>query len=656
MHRIKNLNLKNFKFFYGLEAIPFDRKNILLYGENGSGKSSIYWALYTFLQSALKDDPDDVRKYFMPISRHQESIKNRYADEGDESYIEIEFEDESQDLRKKVISNTTVNTKSDDFVETITLSSDLIDYKSIFNIYNFTNKDRVKLFSYIEKNLMPFINLRTTLTTVEGDEKSNNLNDWWQYLKPGLDPYPNIGGPGYWEFQALIDQFNSDFEFYLNSITEKANDYLQNRFKETLKIKFEYENCSYNDPNGKGRTRTTKPPEIYLKAEILNPNLKDELKEVNRVHTFLNEARLSSIALAIRMAMLKEKLIQSAPKVLILDDLLLSLDMGNRESVLNIILEEYSQDYQIIFLTHDRIFFQSVLSYIKTYHSNQLRIAGVTDKTRLDSAYHESWKIFEMYESNLLDGKTVPEITEYKSKTQKAYHYFNNKGHIDYQACGNNLRTALEEFFREFLPSKFLRKENGAEPMENTSLTLNTLLVRATNYFNHLGFSTLLLDRLNRYRERALNQASHYNPTSNYFKRELQDTFEILKELRRYRNEIIIPNDEILNFTITSRSGNDYNYKFKPLSEIRLNLEPGSGKTSFYCDDDKFTFALVEFTSPNGTVELDKLTNRRTFQEFYDETITGLEAHIKEVCVRSTEIYDTIKNEAGRSLIELKTY
>lgn len=130
MHKIKEIRLKNFKFFYGEKTISFDRKHVLLYGENGSGKSSIYWALYTFFQSVFKSDVREVQKYFKPIIQHPESIKNRYANDGDSSFIEILFENEPSDPRTKRISNTTVNTRTDNFIEQITLSSDFIDYKS----------------------------------------------------------------------------------------------------------------------------------------------------------------------------------------------------------------------------------------------------------------------------------------------------------------------------------------------------------------------------------------------------------------------------------------------------------------------------------------------------------------------------------------------
>ncbi|WP_431198740.1 AAA family ATPase [Mucilaginibacter sp. P25] len=78
MQKIRKLILQNFKFFLGNHELDFERKNVLLYGENGSGKSSIYWALYTFLQSVFKTDNLEIRKYFDP--KHNENLINRYSD------------------------------------------------------------------------------------------------------------------------------------------------------------------------------------------------------------------------------------------------------------------------------------------------------------------------------------------------------------------------------------------------------------------------------------------------------------------------------------------------------------------------------------------------------------------------------------------------
>ncbi|MFQ5687740.1 MAG: ATP-binding protein, partial [Candidatus Scalindua sp.] len=40
--RIDRIKLVNYKFFHGEFELPVGGENLLIYGENGSGKSSIY--------------------------------------------------------------------------------------------------------------------------------------------------------------------------------------------------------------------------------------------------------------------------------------------------------------------------------------------------------------------------------------------------------------------------------------------------------------------------------------------------------------------------------------------------------------------------------------------------------------------------------------
>ena len=63
MAKISTLHINNFKFFGESQPIEVGGKHLLIYGENGSGKSSIYWALYTLLECSFKLD-ENVKKYF----------------------------------------------------------------------------------------------------------------------------------------------------------------------------------------------------------------------------------------------------------------------------------------------------------------------------------------------------------------------------------------------------------------------------------------------------------------------------------------------------------------------------------------------------------------------------------------------------------------
>ena len=60
---IDKIIIKNFKAFPEEEVIELNGNHLLVYGENGSGKSSVYWALYTLFQAKDKGK-DSTEKYF----------------------------------------------------------------------------------------------------------------------------------------------------------------------------------------------------------------------------------------------------------------------------------------------------------------------------------------------------------------------------------------------------------------------------------------------------------------------------------------------------------------------------------------------------------------------------------------------------------------
>ena len=96
--KIKNIHIENFKLFLHPFDLSPDGKNVLIYGENGSGKSSIYWAIYTHFQSCLKEPTDtDAGKYFNDA--HPDNLRNLYDTEGRRSGIDITFVDKDDIVR-----------------------------------------------------------------------------------------------------------------------------------------------------------------------------------------------------------------------------------------------------------------------------------------------------------------------------------------------------------------------------------------------------------------------------------------------------------------------------------------------------------------------------------------------------------------------------
>lgn len=565
MYKIKNIKLTNFKFFFGEETLEIDKKHALIYGENGSGKSSIYWALHCFLHSTLKPDAASVQKYFLPISRSDESLKNRYAQDGEKSGVSVTLEHDNNTRYANInaeISDSVVNTQTNAEIKLMALSSELINYKVIYNMYLATNKSTIKLFSYFEKNLMEFIDFDQELTTVSGSRLSRNSLEWWRYIKDGVQPYTTMTDPRYIQFQDHVTIFNRKLNDYLQLITGEANRILNEDFGENFNFRFQFSPAVYNDfkygDDGQphGRTRETRYPEIELLVNNL-PNLRGVASVVNRPQSYLNEARLSAIAIAIRLAILKERYIEKAPRVMVLDDLLLSLDLGNRSSLLKVLLKKYAPQYQLIILTHDRVFFDCVLNHLSE-----------EDK-------QNNWKIMEMYEVDKGE-RIVPAVCPYKSALSKAFAFF--KGDdcpIDYNACGNNQRQALEELFKKQFASYSLREENG-ELVQTNDLMLAGCIAKAKDMYSKIGFDTELLDELDIHRKQSLNPSSHHNPQSNFYKSEIERTFEIIDALNRHKIEKMVPHDSVIMLYVECDDKTKITYTIQILDDILVYKKPDS--------------------------------------------------------------------------------
>ena len=625
MYRIKNIKLTNFKFFFGEENLKLDKKHTLIYGENGSGKSSIYWALHCFLHSTLKPDAASVQKYFLPIYRSAESIKNRYAQDTEKAGVSITLEHDDVSRYANIsaeISDSIVNTQTNPEIKLMTLSSELINYKVIYNMYLATNKSTIKLFSYFEKNLMEFIDFDQDLTTVSGSRLSRNSLEWWRYIKVGVQPYTTMTDPRYIQFQDHVAIFNRKLNDYLQLITGAANRILNEDFGENFRFKFQYTPAIYNDfkyKNGQphGRTRETTAPEIELL--VILPDLHGAASEIKRPQSYLNEARLSAIAIAIRLAILKERYIERAPRIMVLDDLLLSLDLGNRSSLLKVLLKKYAPLYQLIILTHDRVFFDCVLNH-------------------LSDEEQKNWRILEMYETDKGD-KKIPSVLPYKSAFSKAIAYFKgNNCPIDYNACGNNQRKAIEDIFKKQFEAYSLKDKKG-KLVKTNGLMLKDCIIKAKEMYSVIGFDTEILNELDIHREQSLNPTSHHNPQSNFYKAEIERTFEIIDLLIEHKVEKLVPFDSIISLDVECNDGTKCSYKVQILDDILVYKKPDS--VYFLNPSDKRKYAVKEF---NGSM-INHITSAFTLMEFYEDTLNGITGRLHKEPIKKEDVLSVFQYE-----------
>ena len=128
------------------------------------------------------------------------------------------------------------------------------------------------------------------------------------------------------------------------------------------------------------------------------------LNESQKLHQTVNEARLDIIVLAIYFEIILYASSTNKKRILILDDVINSLDMANRSLIARFILQKF-QSFHIIILTHNVSFF-NLISYTITNYQNTSR-----------------WEQKTMFE---LNGK----------------HYFNERSYKDSVA---NIKQALHD-------------------------------------------------------------------------------------------------------------------------------------------------------------------------------------------------------------------
>ncbi len=611
MPKIKKITLKDFKFFHGTEELILNRNNLLLYGENGSGKSSIYWALYTFLQSVFKDDNQDIKKYFDRTK--PENLVNRFSDDIEESLIMVEFENENQSTFTRQISLNTINTKDGNEIKEAVRASDFFNYKLLSKMYDFSNSQYIDLFPVLAQEVLMFINFRRNFTKRDGSAGSVNAADWWQYILAGMNPHPKMHEQDYKDFIAVVNSFNSELEFFLNKLLQTANEYLNDHFELPIRLYLNYRNCTFNDfrPNTKSRSWKTKPPKVVITTEFIHDKLPHPKRAVQKPHTFLNEAKLSAIALSLRLAILEEKYQESAPKILVIDDMLISLDMSNRNIVLDIILQNFPK-YQILFMTHDRMLFEITKQKIKQFGQ-------------------DNWRFVEMYES---EENNIPKpfFVLSESYFEKAKRYYHKK---EYEIAGNFLRKASEAFCKDFLP-KHMQYGEDISPLD-----LSGLIQKCIDYTNGLGIDNSLFQELSDHRRFVLNPTSHDTYDVPKFNSEVGKCLKTVEKIQYIKHEIVTKKGAQLNFELSDATDT---YTFNITVHDALKLIKLDGHDSFLSKG-RFTYKMLK----NGNPHADDGGNR--IQHLYT-TIYNASNKIK-----SPDYWDEIIiNETGNKLSSLRIY
>lgn len=444
---VEKLVLKNFKAFRQEQTIDFKKKNILIYGNNGAGKSSIFWALYTFLQSSIKDDAG-VEKYFRVFDENNpetfQSLRNVFEPAEANSYVQLHIDD-NEEPKTYAISNEPAKTNfdADTNIRFLNTTSDFINYKLLSNFYKDSHRFDVNLWPVFERDIFPFITDNITDQTFL-DKIIEKTRDVERYPISG---YALREGWRKWAYVERIENFNKEIDSLLGKIQQTANDFIKEHFynkRDVLRIKllfdrrFSFNLIHQNIWNDNKKHIRETNLRIKLVVENFDAATNRWIK-LQRVQSFLNEAQLTRIAIGIRIGALRTRLQDTDFKLLVLDDMLISLDLSNRMEITKIILNHdnkpslrFFDKFQKIILTHDKGFYNLMKNYTNP---------------------HE-WEYYKL--SKPEESTTAPDLKADVTHIERAEKFFADG---DYDACGNELRKEVETIVKKYL-TKGLNKES----------------------------------------------------------------------------------------------------------------------------------------------------------------------------------------------------
>lgn len=537
MDRIKKIHINNFKFFPEFEPIQINGKNVLLYGENGSGKSSIYWALYTLLESAEKNDETQIQKYFN--RNKDESLVNIHAtvDENgiDNSFVKITLEDDTEfEISHQ---NTVINDNSD--AKESLLASDFLNYKLLQRAHNVRHSQVIDLFPLFSEAVFNYVQFEP-VNWHKDDGTAIQLTNAGSILKiveTGPDKkYPKLdGNDGYPtkkshrqafdEHRDLSEGFRNGLDTLIEKIRTKANPILKTKLGYDITFHLELK----IDIEQKLTIANYTPPKFTLKLII------DDFEgngAVLKPQSFLNEARLSAIALSIRLAILEERISDAKVKILVLDDLMISLDMSNRDKVIRLVLDEYAwwkdeendsdKGHQTFILTHDR----SLFTFIQHNIDNLIQ-------TKKDT-----WNSIEMYakdiDENIPNDIEKPVIFYDQNDFSIAVKHFKA---FDYPASANYLRKYSEKILCDWLP-EYCWKDKASRDKSNNKMALRNIVENAIYVFwPSFDIECPEYKELLKYVRILLNPLSHADVGVERYKEEIRQVIQILEKIKILHSE-----------------------------------------------------------------------------------------------------------------------
>lgn len=495
--RIKTIEINNYKAFYKDYSLDVTGKNLFIYGENGSGKSSLYYALKDFFQSSNENiDFGSLENIFLTKrERGKGYVRVTFNPDKDGHNVDKTYSLNHSSKDTYLAGDTSIR-------DAISLKS-FLTYKHLLAIHNVKKENEIDLFDLLVNGVLKHFKsvavtngmelglLWVNVVTAIKKEVSRGTFTLRQKQREVNDAVRVFN-------RALGELFREQSAEY---ILHAANPILQ-QFNHGIQIQLTYTQAKpTTDYNAIENNH------VRIKLKYLN-------REVSKPHLFLNEARLSAIAISIYLGMIKRHIQGNPCKILFLDDIFIGLDISNRLPLFEILRKEFAA-YQIFITTYDKPWYE----FIKFY---------------LDQ--DPDWRCFEFFARRARKGFEIPIVKQQKSNSHvqdyidKAEAFFNI---ADNKAAGVYLRSAFEFLLKRYCFKKELlvRFDLSVSKLDTDDF-LNAIKKFKAAQPAKCGLTAATEASIEHYRKLVLNPLSHHDIDKHEITAEIAGAIAIVKTLK----------------------------------------------------------------------------------------------------------------------------
>ena len=331
-------------------------RNLLLFGENGSGKSSFGKAIRDFLDYKTTANAFDEYKY-----RFTEPPR---TDRG----VTLRFDDPAID--PLVWNPTQRDVAHREFID-MARSCGWLDYRVVRKIAQIEKAEASEVFLPLVEEIVS--RCPRTLGSVE------TFGQAWANITAAAKTNSTRTYARRHEVDQVeesIKRFNDSLEAFLEKVQSRANELLKAFNPSTTLVLQWIRGARYSS-----RARRGKFSVGSIQLKLIDRG-RDPLKNASE---FLNEARLTAVGLCLYLAGLSESIPprradgSTYPRLLILDDVLLSLDMAHRSPLLDLLASGQFNDWQVLLLTHDRSWYKMAKQRLTGWTHEELFVQQVGD-------------------------------------------------------------------------------------------------------------------------------------------------------------------------------------------------------------------------------------------------------------------------------------